>query len=542
MQLKLLITAVGIVVTLFIFQNCGKAGFDGQATQTTDESSTAMDVDPKFKNLPFPYDISVNQIAFTNCNNPQSANVGGDFTVKVGAFDNTDPKIKILNLAPAGVSLSADFVSQFDAIANKAYIKDLHSAKLKEVLSFHPLAYGMQPYLGFREQNAPRTGEILYDKPDSEHKFLLGALSQSGFMESFVNSRTTKYHFFPQAPAATQRYLEGALSFPYSSLDGNTPVSTVLNTQGILTVGFFNANKKEGSSNNFVTLMGPDTSEKVFGRGFYISNTSVANQPVTSEKAGFEILEERDLVTGATPTTGGRWDCSRKFKIVAEEDRMNCVFKNPSTSSAGSMISTGEWNDVCKNASKDALKAFLYQLDNPIRNNTSYSSALFDLNNSDSYIDQAYNYMEPACPPMDYNVFDGSKNGNAAYDAATYHLLRRFLPADNWDINVKYKCVVPKKGICYDSNAKRIYDERFFNVFPTAAGVPGIGYTSTSGSGPNGTYISKDYKTNPNVNFSISGVEQSAIGVKHPDTVCTQNAGGGFECAKYLTMCVKVNN
>ncbi len=532
MQLKLLMGAVGIILTLFVFQNCGKAGFDGQTT-TTDEASTAMDVDPKFKNLTsFPYDISINQLAFTNCSAPQSQNSGGDFTFKVGAYDNKGTPAEYLNIATAGISLRPEFLAEFDAIATKAYIKDLHASKLKEVLSFHPLAYGVQPYLGIHEQQYPRTKEITYaDRPDQQRALMLGSLSQIGFIDQLVANKKNKFHFFSQAPVASQRYLEGAISFPFGSKDGNTDVSQVIASQGFLSLGFHNSNKTGASSNSDVELLGPDTTEAAFGRGLYFGLVSPTNDGNKFQNSGLVINEERDLATGVT--TNGRWDCTKRFKIVAEPDRMKCVFKDPQK--AGSYVSSGEWTQMCKNASKDSLKLFLMNLDKSLADSNVNKFKFTDV---DNYVDAAYNYMEPACPPMDY-----SDNFASAEDVATYHLLRRFLPADNWDINLKYKCVVPKRGICYNTNVTRIYDERFFNTFPTASGI--AGYPSATGTGqPNNYFTSIDYKGNPNVNFHLGGMESAlgAVGIKHPDIVCSEDNGGGFECAKYLTMCVKFNN
>jgi hypothetical protein len=47
---------------------------------------------------------------------------------------------------------------------------------------------------------------------------------------------------------------------------------------------------------------------------------------------------------------------------------------------------------------------------------------------------------------------------------AQLQILRRFLPAENWDINLTNKCVVPRNGLelCYEGNTDPIvYDEYF---------------------------------------------------------------------------------
>jgi hypothetical protein len=77
------------------FQNCGKAGGDGDSGDSA-SSLLAETPDTKtFKTAPFPYDVNLNQIAYMTCPNVAKNQVGGTedldspfFTLRGGAFDN----------------------------------------------------------------------------------------------------------------------------------------------------------------------------------------------------------------------------------------------------------------------------------------------------------------------------------------------------------------------------------------------------------------------------------------------------------------------
>ncbi|MBX3019359.1 MAG: hypothetical protein KF767_15845, partial [Bdellovibrionaceae bacterium] len=83
---------LGMGVLLVFFQNCGKAGMDGE------DMSSLLAESPdqkKFKAAPFPFDININQVAYMTCPATRDPNASAEdvdtpfFTIRVGAYDNT---------------------------------------------------------------------------------------------------------------------------------------------------------------------------------------------------------------------------------------------------------------------------------------------------------------------------------------------------------------------------------------------------------------------------------------------------------------------
>ena len=78
------------------FQNCGKAGFDGEMTSSSLSrlAGSPTSIDSRIHRAPFPVEYSLNHVAYMSC--PMAGEVQGDhplltrsvFNVRVGAFDN----------------------------------------------------------------------------------------------------------------------------------------------------------------------------------------------------------------------------------------------------------------------------------------------------------------------------------------------------------------------------------------------------------------------------------------------------------------------
>lgn len=209
----------------FAFQNCGKAGFDSQDANYSDNASAT--VDPKLAGLPFPYDVSVNQIAFMSCPfpvaTPAAIESAGYFTWKVGAFENTAAyPSSVLGISTAGLRLNPKFKSEFKKVANQNhYNSTMIPSKFKEALTTLPSVVGSQLQLSIRNYSNPQTGLAQMPTSGSYTPGLfppinfMAALSTEAIANSFdYNNSTGLYHFFPLAASNAEAALEASLSIP----------------------------------------------------------------------------------------------------------------------------------------------------------------------------------------------------------------------------------------------------------------------------------------------------------------------------------------
>jgi hypothetical protein len=148
---------IALVILVFFFQNCGKAGFENP--DMVDQLSTAPTLDPKLAGLPFPYEISVNQIAHMSCpiNKVNPGSSSPYFSWKIGAFDNpSDVPSAALQIKPAGLQLSSNFITEWNKVAVK-FNPSVQKNKLKEALMTLPAVANSQMHLSFRKTNTPKT-------------------------------------------------------------------------------------------------------------------------------------------------------------------------------------------------------------------------------------------------------------------------------------------------------------------------------------------------------------------------------------------------
>jgi hypothetical protein len=68
------------------------------------------------------------------------------------------------------------------------------------------------------------------------------------------------------------------------------------------------------------------------------------------------------------------------------------------------------------------------------------------------------------CPKMDYSMLGVVPNQNSIYGVGIYagktygeilEIVRRHLPDNEWDVNLAYGCVVPKKHSCYPDESRK---------------------------------------------------------------------------------------
>jgi len=482
--------ALILIILAFFFQNCGKAGFENQEFSS---SSTGQDVDPKLKGLPFPFQISVNQIAHMTCT-IASTNAGTQspyFSWKVGAFDNVEGPTAGAGIRASGLQLTSQFQTEWKKVA-AGLSPSIHALKFKEFLAEHPAVAGYALQLSLRSPSSPaNTLMPLPSGSASPTVSLLQPISAPALGESFVDLPVGPLNTFPNAPDFASRFLEKSLIVPsvYGAYDQALRANY---DSSYLALGFAStAGEQAGVA---LASSGADA-RYAYGKGFRVHfgqanpHLGTSSYPPADSLA---IVEEQDLETGYN-TPGVSWDCSYKFRIVRNADRYKTMYRRDNFVKPGGNCPTpAVVSDYCAS---------------PVDNSFGIHPSRFPNGQCPSNRPRVANaahceeqYML-TCPPEPYSEDPGNprllEREDGVYHSrypqrpAILHALRRFLPANQWDINVSRGCIVPKMDDngCYQS-APIVYDEYFF---PGTATNPSLG--QYEGCGVNGQYQCSAYLT-----------------------------------------------
>lgn len=484
------ILAMSAMVVLF--QNCGKAGFEN--SDFASNLGSAVEIDPKLAQLPFPYQVSVNQIAHMSCPITRT-NPGTNspyFSWKVGAFDNpsTSPSAR-LNIRTSGLQLTPEFMAEWNRVS-QSFNPSIRESKLVEALTSLPSIANTRLQMSFRSTFSPQKELMLL--PSGEQtavQSLMAPLTSSGVVDVFKSGVTTPVHAFPNVADFSSRFLEGQMIVP-SAYGTQTLALRANYDSSYLALGFAKDSENAEGSND---LIGPSSDERyAYGKGFRIhfgkANPHVGTTLYPSSDS-LAVVEEYDLETG-NRTAGVGWDCSYKFKIVKPVDALKYMYKRDHfVRPGGNCPSAPVTSEYCAS---------------PVDSNFGIHPSLFPggrcpsnrpLIASRPHCDERYVFT---CPPEPYaenpnspNLYereDGIYHSRHPQRPAILHALRRFLPGNQWDINVSRRCIVPKvdDNACY-SSPNIVYDEVFF----PGAGMASLGIYE--GCGVNNQYECAAYLT-----------------------------------------------
>ncbi len=476
---------VAVLSTVLLFQNCGKAGFENM--DNLDVSSTQA-IDPKLSSLPFPYQVSVNQIAHMSCPmNVSNPNVSSPyFSWKVGAFDNpADQAVALLNIRAAGLQLTSKFQTEW-AKTSGSYGSLVQKDKLKEALKGLPSVTNTQLQLSFRKTNTPRVDLMMMPNGGaSPTKNFMAPLATQELVDQFAETPTGVFNLFPNVTDFYSRFLETQILVP-SALGATDAALRANYDTSFLTIGF--------AQDDGTNLSSPNGDQYAYGKGYRIHfgvTNQHANTSLYPSSDSLATVEEYDLDT-QTRTSGVAWDCSYRFKIVRPSDRYKTYYRaNHFVTYNGACPTAPQTGDFCES---------------PIDARFGIPPAAFGgqcpsnrklVQNTTRCAEQYY----AVCPHEPYTA-DTADATPSLRDDGVYHpsypqrpailqALRRFLPANQWDINVSRGCIVPKveDNTCYQSS-QIVYDETFFT---DAYANSSVGMYA--GCGVNGQYPCAAYLT-----------------------------------------------
>lgn len=471
---------LGMGVVLVFFQNCGKAGMEGEDLNSLLSESPDS---KKFKAAPFPFDISINQVAYMTCpatREPPASAEDVDspfFTVRVGAFDNT--------------SLASRFPAAFGA-------KSVDPEKSSRLKAGVGLSKAFIDYI--KKEFAPRLANATAEE---EKRLIRDAVVNSNYNFSvtgamvFQNRRSpTGYSLDPAHPAKASfptltslnvanqlvdtqdlgiygrekvSYLTGVdLQNRTMNMSHNYPLrgSDIENMQTRwssleFVVGY---SKSEMADDSFF-LESPenDNRDSVYGKVYRFkplsptwvgrvdrvveNNVVVSKTNIQSMRSEFLTgVEEFEILKKNAPSNislaeGHEWSCF-SLMIVRDIDRRDPISRK--------MFDPGEYEDGA-----DGRNCQLWT-DGCVNKLKFYD---FQLNSTSAIVPSA----KVACPIQEIGSSNryGSLNFNqdGGVNRMRMEIARRFLPAEYWDINThpEYMCAVPREstkflGSCYGAN------------------------------------------------------------------------------------------
>ncbi len=307
-KLKTLALLLGSSLIIFSFQNCGQAPSDS-------EGENASSLDAKMSNVPFAYDVVLNQITVNGCD--PSVTMKDDFMIRAGAYD--DPAKYV------GLGLRKEFT---DYILNN-YGRREDPANPKSKISVP------QDMVQSILQTSPKNAEAslviaLTNGVDTEVEGSsargsapLGILSQSGIVQpvSLLTSNTMT-SYFPEAAFVAASLPRIYRTIPMSllgssgTLRGIAGIANDLSNKQLFLSSYF----KDGDM-----VVTPVDSKGNFQQGkWYGRNYSLNFANVPSGSGSFEVRGVEETQPSERTATMPSWTCAR-YPVVDPEDAIGNV-------------------------------------------------------------------------------------------------------------------------------------------------------------------------------------------------------------------------
>lgn len=450
-----------LAAVIVSFQNCGKGTTSGM------NSGSGGQVNMALKSAPSPVEVSINEISYMSCPMSGANSQYPDplanpyYRFRFGAFDNSSSN-KFLyykdgdHVGGIGISKEAmDYFRRSTSNPTPGYISNF--------LNSSPYSNNMLPVaaLIYKDRSPDSLAWTAMATP------FLDNISGSDLNSSLSNAiqlggkGTKKLNYFPSFQIS-KRNVIGSLNY------GKSEADEILFRQNLsnqyLFFGFANSTYTMNAASIVQHLSGPDSNvtQRLHGRAF--SFDFIPNQAVISQVHEYDLNSSSANPTDLTSKEGQIWECL-PMTVVRNLDRsywttQAAVTVDGVSLAAGSPVLPAYIRDprfgpLTEQRFKDAAEA---------ANVFTFLTAKFGV------IPTGVFYL---CPSED-------PEGMTAQERDLLKIVRRFLPADLYEVNIRQRCVVPKdKAIslgakCYTNGEA---DEKSYVVYAST----NCGPTSTVG-------------------------------------------------------------
>lgn len=441
---------IGSLLLVTSFQNCSQGGFS-----SGDESSVSG-VNSKFKAGPLPVEMSFNQIAYMSCPGVPTNPVEADplqnpyFTLRAGAYDNSN---MISFSGPVGgIGISKESL---------AYVKK----SISEAATPQSLGYFVRasPYTNntipvatmlLRARSKEKGSDYMWSAPFLDILSNQLISNQIGAAPVREDGSLDKINFFSQA--AYQRR-----SFMVSLNATNTrEVETVrgaLRSNTYLMLGLVDSSKASKTSSVIPNLVSPDAdfTRRLFGRGYNLFFDNDSRDPSICD--GVPCLIDNSLGTGKSAVTELDFNPSSVSTSTAvdpidlttkEKQAWGCINLRV-VRSIDRTFRKAVVAGVIPNSNITANPGdILPQHIRPANAEEYFFTDQAEVTSVENTSAQKYGSLfvfgrYAACPPQKVEELD-VKDASGMHQRDLLRIVRRFLPADHFEVNLAQRCIVPK--------------------------------------------------------------------------------------------------
>ena len=360
---KKTIFAVLALATLFLFQNCGKAGFESQ-DQLNLNSSSLSSTTPTVSGAPFPFDAGANVVSYMSCPTVTSANSNDAYYsfkvlgVEPTAFNNISttltnairagqPAVALPFMADGGIRLNPNYVAMMDKNF-KGLGSTIPTTQLQSILQTSADYQDARLQIGFRKITDLRNTVLNFPAASGGQstpaaQWVFDKFSSPVLSKYLAQNRDKYVTAFPTN--ATDMGSFNA-SLPYATLSETdmTNFRSLLSRDYYLTMSYIK-NDSALAGNSLPQLNAyPAGTDGIQGKGYAIQFGNPPPGPLVSSAVSYTNsdgslkpraavptrtgITEYDLSTGTA--ISGTWSCF-SYGIVRYQDKDLCPVEDYSS-------------------------------------------------------------------------------------------------------------------------------------------------------------------------------------------------------------------
>lgn len=467
--LSIFILVISSLSLVLFFQNCGKAGFDA----SNDGSSNVYSPSSV---APFAFEASIDMITYNSCNS--SASQGQTFTFKAGSYESGVSSTGSLTekVPKSGVRLTQEFVEFIKSSLKPDYPNpDITTEQVQRLMKQSLINAEAQPQISLRSINkGNRLGNVFFKKGSPSIGIdviqLLGDLTDIRWADTIIaaalpnKTSIQNVDYFPKAPAGA-RNIEASFHFNTNAQTAEAyrnAFNKIGDVDAQIVVGF--------SYTNEAMLISPEASDTDMmttanARGYQMTFQIPVDTRYTPSSWAYHPnnqvakIDEYNLLTNKV-ISDANWDCGARFKIVRAEDA-SFLWSTLDSAVNQSVLTDSGVAAESKESVKAGIKVNLAQYYRYLN-----SDSTLNVDISGKVVNTAI-ATAGLCPKMDYTMLNVVPSQDSIYGVGVYagktyaqilEIVRRHLPDNQWDINLAYGCVVPKKFSCYPDESRKAAD------------------------------------------------------------------------------------
>lgn len=277
-------------------------------------------INAELEQLPFGFDVTVDQMAYMSCNGRFAAGHPNAFTLKAGAYSSG-----------SGVRLKGNLISQLSAyntdIQGRALEISERNREVGAVLSLRERNYLQNYYHPDTKKGEVALSRMMFNDDRGLY------FSNEHYVKRMLTMGSGNYmNYISGLPGLVDKNFEGMLRFAENETfaDG---IRQMLSNSHYLTVTFpVPISDQAGSSKRHSLVRSPYNTASgdsraltsVFGKGYVLSFQQHDSRMLTTPPRVMNVANTVNLENQSIE--GETWDCSEKFVIVRPEDAKRVTY------------------------------------------------------------------------------------------------------------------------------------------------------------------------------------------------------------------------